>query len=148
MLLPSGWCLSAKSLSFILEHSWRKWETWVQCLPQSEGARLSLPMRLTAGRSAIPAEVLQSETMPSTNDSPSCWWWAASGLEWSELHSVRSLMLHLVFSELVHKTPCLRAFREGVSWLWLPMEDSVKRIALEMLFWVGAEAENLNVNQR
>lgn len=47
VLLPSGWCLSSKSLSFILEHSLRKWETWVQCVPQSESAHLSLPMRLS-----------------------------------------------------------------------------------------------------
>lgn len=47
VLLPSGWCLSSKSLSFILEHSLRKWETWVQCVPQFESARLSLPMRLS-----------------------------------------------------------------------------------------------------
>lgn len=68
-------------------------------------------------------------------------------VKWSELHGVRNLGLHLVFSELVCKTPCLRAFREGAPHLWMPREDSVKHISLEMLFWTGAEAENLNMNQ-
>lgn len=53
----------------------------------------------------------------------------------------------MVVLELVCKTPCLRAFREGMPHLWMPMEDIVKCISLEMLFWAGAEAENLNVNQ-
>lgn len=64
-----------------------------------------------------------------------------------ELHGLRSLRLHLVFSELVYKTPSLKAFREEPPHLWVPMEDSVKCISLEMLFWAGVEAENLNVSQ-
>lgn len=53
---------------------------------------------------------------------------------------LRSLRLHLVFLELASETPSLRAFREEVPHLWMPMEDSVKCISSEMLLWPGVEA--------
>ena len=59
---------------------------------------------------------------------------------------MRNLRLRLVFLELVCKTPCLWALREGVPHLWRPVEDGAKCLSVEMLFWAGAEAENLNVN--
>lgn len=55
--------------------------------------------------------------------------------------------MHLACRELVCKTPT--SGRSGKGWLHLcvPVEAGVKCSSLEMLFWAGVPAENVNVNQ-